>query len=119
MVANWLLSSCLKMSNIQRPTGSGGPPTSRRASVLREYCEQTSLHGWLYMTTDRRIWRYAWTMIVLTSIGVASVFVYKASEEFTKATVVTTIHSTTEPLSEVFFPAVTVCNINQVSNKDT
>lgn len=46
-------------------------------------------------------------------MGVASVFVYKASEEFRKATVVTTIHSTTEPLSEVFFPAVTVCNINQ------
>ncbi len=32
----------------------------------------------------------------------------------TRSTVVTTIHSTTEPLSEVYFPAVTVCNINQV-----
>jgi virulence-associated protein VagC len=83
---------------------------------LREYCEQTSLHGWCYMTSDRRLWKYAWTLVVLTSIGVASVFVYKASEEFTKATVVTTIHSTTEPLSEVFFPAVTVCNINQVGD---
>lgn len=53
-------------------------------------------------------------MIVLTSIGVASVFVYKATEDFYEATVVTTIHSTTVPLSEVYFPAVTVCNINQV-----
>lgn len=84
---------------------------------LKEYCEQTTLHGWLYLstTTDRRFWRYAWTLVVLTSVGVASLFVYKASAEFTKATVVTTIHSTTEPLSEVYFPAVTVCNINQVS----
>ena len=41
-------------------------------------------------------------------------FIIKAAEEFTKATVVTTIHSTTVPLSEVFFPAVTICNINQV-----
>ena len=63
--------------------------------------------------------------IVTTSIVVASVFVYKASEEFRKATVMTTIHSTTTPLSEVFFPAITVCNINQVgrqarqSNKDS
>ena len=54
------------------------------------------------------------SQIVTTSILVASVFVYKASEEFRKATVMTTIHSTTTPLSEVFFPAVTVCNINQV-----
>ena len=52
--------------------------------------------------------------IVTTSIAVASTFVYKATEEFRKATVMTTIHSTTTPLSEVFFPAVTVCNINQV-----
>ena len=82
---------------------------------FREYCEQTSLHGWFYTaTSDRKIWRLLWLLIVLTSMGVASVFVYKASEEFRKATVVTTIHSTTEPLSEVFFPAVTVCNINQV-----
>lgn len=82
---------------------------------LKEYCEQTSLHGWFYMTsTDRKIWRLLWTMIVLTSIGVASVFVYKATEDFYEATVVTTIHSTTVPLSEVYFPAVTVCNINQV-----
>jgi hypothetical protein len=78
------------------------------------YCEQTSLHGWFYLTAERRAWRYAWTLIVITSISVAAVFVFKAAEEFTKATVVTTIHSTTESLSEVFFPAVTVCNINQV-----
>ena len=82
---------------------------------LKAYCEQTSLHGWYYMTSDHtRIMRFIWALIVLSSIGVASVFVYKATEEFTKATVVTTIHSTTEPLSEVYFPAVTVCNINQV-----
>jgi Amiloride-sensitive sodium channel len=36
---------------------------------------------------------------------------------FLFSTVVTTIHSTTVPLSEVFFPAVTVCNINQVQNQ--
>ena len=85
---------------------------------LREYCEQTSLHGWFYMTGGSgrggRFWRFAWTLVVLASVGVASLFIYKASEEFTKATVVTTIHSTTEPLSDVYFPAVTVCNINQV-----
>ncbi len=87
-----------------------------RKMSLREYCEQTSLHGWFYMTgvNRGRFWRLAWTMVVLASVGVASLFIYKASEEFTKATVVTTIHSTTEPLSDVYFPAVTVCNINQV-----
>lgn len=86
---------------------------------LREYCEQTSLHGWFYVTSatgGRGLWRLLWTLVVVLSIAVASLFVYKATEEFTKATVETTIHSTTVPLTEVFFPAVTVCNINQVRN---
>ena len=85
---------------------------------LKEYCEQTSLHGWYYISgSTRKAWKFVWSAIVLTSIGVASVFIYKAAQDFTRSTVVTTIHSTTEPLSEVFFPAVTVCNINQVGCK--
>ena len=83
---------------------------------LKSYCEQTSLHGWYYISSHggKTAWRIVWTAIVVTSIAVASYFIYKAAEDFTTSTVVTTIHSTTEPLSEVYFPAVTVCNINQV-----
>ena len=36
------------------------------------------------------------------------------TSEFTKATVVTTVDTTTAPLEEVYFPSVTICNINQV-----
>ena len=83
---------------------------------LRSYCEQTSLHGWYYISVHggKAAWRIVWSFIVLTSVVVAAYFIYKAAEDFTKSTVVTTIHSTTEPLTEVYFPAVTVCNINQV-----
>ena len=85
-------------------------------SGLQTYCEHTSLHGWYYIAKDSKYWKIVWTIIVLASIIVASLFIYKAAEDFTKSTVVTTIQSTTVPLSEVYFPAVTVCNINQVSN---
>ena len=37
--------------------------------------------------------------------------------EFHKATVVTTVDTTTAPLSDVYFPSVTICNINQVRAK--
>ena len=84
-------------------------------SGLQTYCEHTSLHGWYYIAKDSKFWKIIWTFIVLASIIVASLFIYKAAEDFTKSTVVTTIQSTTVPLSEVYFPAVTVCNINQVS----
>jgi hypothetical protein len=52
--------------------------------------------------------------MVLSSVVVACGFVYKQTSEFTKATVVTTVDTTTAPLSDVYFPSVTICNINQV-----
>ena len=53
-------------------------------------------------------------MIVVTSISIAGIFVFVSATEYRKATVVTTIKSTTEPLDKVYFPSVTICNINQV-----
>ena len=38
----------------------------------------------------------------------------KITIDFMNATVVTTVDTMTVPLSEVFFPSVVVCNINQV-----
>ena len=54
--------------------------------------------------------------MVLSSVIIAFFFVFKQTSEFTKATVVTTVDTTTAPLTDVFFPAVTICNINQVSH---
>lgn len=90
-------------------------PNSAKMEAMYSYCEQTSLHGWYYIAKDKKAWKIVWTIVVLASVAVASLFITKASQDFTKSTVVTTIHSTTVPLSEVYFPAVTVCNINQVS----
>ena len=38
--------------------------------------------------------------------------------DFMNATVVTTVDTMTAPLSEVFFPSLVVCNINQVALTD-
>jgi hypothetical protein len=47
--------------------------------TIKEYCEQTSLHGWFYIASDKPFWRFVWLSIVLASIGVASLFIYKVS----------------------------------------
>ena len=39
--------------------------------------------------------------------------------DFMNATVVTTVDTMTAPLSEVFFPSIVVCNINQVAGRVT
>ncbi|CAB4060681.1 ASICN [Lepeophtheirus salmonis] len=55
-----------------------------------------------------------WGGMVMSSVLIAFYFIYKQTFEFARATVVTTVDTTTAPLSEVYFPAVTICNINQV-----
>ena len=40
--------------------------------------------------------------------------VYKSTQDFLTSTVTSTIDSIDIPLSEVYFPSVTICNINQV-----
>ena len=53
-------------------------------------------------------------MIVLASLAVATIFLYTAVVDFTSSTVVTTIATTTAPLSEVYFPSLIICSINQI-----
>ena len=48
-------------------------------------------------------------------MGCAAIFLYSNTIDFMNATVVTTVDTMTVPLSEVFFPSVVVCNINQVT----
>ena len=62
-------------------------------------------------------WRLLWVCMVMSSVVVACGFVYMQTSEFTKATVVTTVDTTTAPLSDVYFPSVTICNINQVCSE--
>ena len=56
-----------------------------------------------------------WSIIVCVAMGCAAIFLYSNTIDFMNATVVTTVDTMTVPLSEVFFPSVVVCNINQVS----
>ena len=56
-----------------------------------------------------------WSVIVCVAMGCAAIFLYSNTIDFMNATVVTTVDTMTVPLSEVFFPSVVVCNINQVN----
>lgn len=82
------------------------------------YCQQTSLHGWAYLTeSNHKYWRLAWALITITSIIGAVLLVLTEIHEFQHATIITTIGSLNVPLTEVYFPAVTICQINQVCVK--
>ena len=54
-----------------------------------------------------------WTLIVMFSVVAGGFFLSNNTSEFLNATVQTTLDGSV-PLSEVFFPSVVVCNINQI-----
>jgi hypothetical protein len=54
-----------------------------------------------------------WTLIVMLSVMSGGFFLSNNTSEFLNATVQTTLDGSV-PLTEVFFPSVVVCNINQI-----
>ena len=86
-----------------------------QSQCFKTYCEETSLHGWQYLVASiHAFWRIHWGFVVFVSICVAIFFAVTAAIEFHGSSVITTIDSLNVPLSEVYFPAITLCNINQV-----
>ena len=71
-----------------------------------------SISGYLFKVRTKE--RYVWLLIVIGALCVAAFFLYMAANDFTNSTVVTSIETTTAPLSEVFFPTIIICSINQI-----
>ena len=82
---------------------------------FREFCKRTSLHGWQYMSDSKLISFKSifWFCILCSSVIAATVLIYFNTVNFINATVLITVETMTAPLSEIFFPSVAVCNINQ------
>ena len=90
---------------------------SRKISAtFRAFCNQTSLHGWHYIGQKNAsiFQRIFWIVILLLSILTTILFLYNSTLDFLHATITTSIDTMTAPLSEIFFPSVAVCNLNQV-----
>ena len=85
---------------------------------FNSFCRHTTLHGWQYFAEQSftRLQKLFWSVILLISVSCATVLIYNNLVIFKNATVVTTVDTMTAPLSEVFFPSLVVCNINQASS---
>ena len=71
------------------------------SNSFHEFCQQTSLHGWQYLakTGSGKKGKIVWLGIVLASLGVASIFLATAANDFSNRSVVTTIATTTASLT--------------------
>merc|ERR1719220_66341 len=92
--------------------------------MLRQFwyfCNDTSLHGWSYIPRFSLagslgwLHRILWFLLVLSSVCFAWYNVWNLFKEYYfEQTPVITTSTTTGSLDEVYFPSVTVCNLNQI-----
>ena len=85
-------------------------------SQFEEFCERSSLHGWLYFFHSRhKCWKAIWIVIVFLYFACSVFLVFQAAMQYSNATVITVIETLNAPLSKVTFPSLTLCNLNQVN----
>ena len=83
---------------------------------LKDFCERTSLHGWAFLPYRgfKPLQNVFWLSAIITSIACASIIIFGHYIEFKNATVSYQIESPTVPLEQVFFPSITLCNMNKL-----
>ena len=83
------------------------------------FCNQTSLHGWQFLGQHERSskspWQvFYWLVAVTISLTLGITYMICNIKEYNNAVPITSLDNVTIPLSEIYFPSVAVCNINQV-----
>ena len=80
-----------------------------------EFSERTSLHGLQYLGDAKThpLKKLFWFAVILSSVICAAILIYYNTVVFRSSTVLVSVETMTAPLSEIYFPSVTVCNINQ------
>jgi hypothetical protein len=78
--------------------------TAPQQNTFNEFCQHTSLHGWQYLgQVGTRNGKIVWLVIVMASLGVASLFLATAAKDFANRAVVTTIDTTTASLQVLLY----------------
>ena len=78
------------------------------STAFREFLESSTVHGLVHISTaNSRTARTAWVVIVVACFATAIYMITNSYKEWQESPVSTTI--TTNPITELEFPTVTVC----------
>lgn len=81
-----------------------------------KYCNETSLPGWAYLAQGySKEQNIMWISLLIVICGLSAYVLVFDVQHFLESTTITSIESTTASLNDVTFPAVRVCNTNQVT----
>ena len=83
---------------------------------LRKYCDNSTVHGVRYMVHKDLSWteRILWTLLVVAASGGTIAVSLMIKTKFQNSLMSTVVESTNYHISEISFPAVTICNNHRV-----
>ncbi|XP_037080240.1 sodium channel protein Nach-like [Pollicipes pollicipes] len=82
------------------------------------YCEETSLHGIKYACREDGIKKCYWVIILLGMMAAAAYCIHGVVHNYITTPTLVSIESTDYPIHKILFPALTICNLNKVNNKN-
>ena len=90
------------------------PQASNPKEFFKDFCEQTSLHGWNFLAYSKFkcIHVAFWLSVIIGASFVCMYCIYQSTDEFIEATVDFQTETLTEPLDNVFFPSIYISNKN-------
>nr|XP_023014214.1 sodium channel protein Nach-like isoform X2 [Leptinotarsa decemlineata] len=98
---------------------SGNKSCERVRLKLRKYCEETTLHGFKYLTQTSKYQSVFWYLICIKCFILCVLFIYFQMIRYRDNRVTTTVKTTNFPVWKVPFPAITICNSNLVYKSHT
>ncbi|KAJ8970153.1 hypothetical protein NQ317_019426 [Molorchus minor] len=84
---------------------------------FKEYCENTTIHGFRYLAEKRSIVeKIFWIILILSSIGVCSYLINRIYEKYRTSPVIVSFATKESPIFTIPFPAVTICPVTKASS---
>ena len=82
------------------------------ASTAREYAEVATVHGVSYIANTKasRVERLLWTLLLLLLLGLSLYLGLGGITDYQTNRVITTLGDTTKPITDLSFPAITICS---------
>jgi hypothetical protein len=77
---------------------------SKRRNTFKEFCEETNLNGWHFISKKNSYSRIFWSLVISISIALAIFSTFVIISEFLEANIIITIDSVTSSLDKVVFP---------------
>lgn len=93
--------------------------TKISGKVFEQFCNSSSMHGVKYIVDKESNWweRIGWLIVFLLGCAFSTYFCLAMWNKWVESPTIMSLETTRYPLSNLPFPAVSICSVNKISNR--